>query len=116
MPWTRRRFFKRTAQAATIAAVASQLETRLSAEEQATGGNVNHSVCKWCYGKIPLNDLCVAGKEFGLQSIELLNPDQVKTVQKHGMTCAIMNGVNVPIANGTKVGGITKAFNRLEHP
>lgn len=115
MPWTRRKFFTRSAQAATIATIASQLETRLYAEEQATGGNVNHSVCKWCYQKIPLDDLCVAGKEFGLQSVELLKPEQVKTVQKHGMTCAIMSGPNPKTAEGKKVGGITKAFNRLEY-
>ena len=115
MPWTRRKFFTRSTQAATIATVATQLETRLYAEEQATGGNVNHSVCKWCYGKIPLDDLCVAGKEFGLQSVELLGPEQVKTVQKHGMTCAIMTNPTPKTAGGKKVGGIGKALNRLEH-
>jgi hydroxypyruvate isomerase len=115
MPWTRRQFVKRSAQAAAITTVAMQLETRLSAEEQATGGNVNHSVCKWCYKGVSLEDLCVAGKEFGLQSIELLNPEQVKVVQKHGLTCAIMTSPNAETKDGTKVGGIPKAFNRVEH-
>jgi hydroxypyruvate isomerase len=35
-------------------------------------GNINHSVCKWCYPKIALEDLCKAAKEIGLSSIELL--------------------------------------------
>ncbi len=37
-------------------------------------GNVNHSVCKWCYPKIELEDLCKAAKQMGMSSIELLGP------------------------------------------
>jgi len=51
--------------------------------------NINHSVCQWCYGSIPLEDLAKAAKEIGLKSIELLGPDQWAIVQKHGLTCAM---------------------------
>ena len=37
-------------------------------------GNIHHSVCRWCYGKIKLDDLCAAGKEMGLVAIDLLEP------------------------------------------
>lgn len=51
--------------------------------------NINHSVCQWCYGSIPLEDLAKAAKEIGLKSIELLGPDKWAVVQKHGLTCAM---------------------------
>jgi hydroxypyruvate isomerase len=51
--------------------------------------NINHSVCQWCYGSIPLEDLAKAAKEIGLKSIELLRPNEWATVQKHGLTCAM---------------------------
>ncbi len=105
--------------AAGVTAVAASLNERLSAADEAAGalkGRVNHSACKWCYTKfnITLEELCVAGVEMGLVSIDLLDPEDFPTVHKHGLHCAM---VSFPTAmlNGQKVGGITRAFNRVEH-
>ena len=68
-------------------------------------GNVNHSVCKWCYSKLSLEELAEAASEFGMHSIELLTPDQFPIIKKSGIACAMSNGP----------GGITKGFNRIEH-
>ncbi len=116
----RRRFIKTTASTAALTAVASSLETRLRAEDSAArqeGDNrsVNHSVCKWCYNGISLEDLCTVGKEFGLQSVELLRPSDMDTLKKHGMTCAIATAANAEGPGGKKVGGITRAWNRVEN-
>jgi hydroxypyruvate isomerase len=101
---------------AAITAVASSLVTRLTAADAAApGSRINHSVCKWCYGSIPLEDLCMAGKEFGLKSVELLAPSDFPTLQKHGMTCALIAAPSGLTASGVKVGGIESAFNRIEH-
>jgi hydroxypyruvate isomerase len=64
--------------------------------------NINHSVCQWCYGSIPLEDLAKAAKEIGLKSIELLGPDQWATVIKHGLTCAMAYVTDL---------GLNKGFN-----
>lgn len=98
--------------AAATALAAATLAERLSAADEKSGGSgkLNHSVCKWCYPKISVEDLAKAGKQFGLQSIELLGPDDWAAAQKQGLTCAMaMN----PTVDG--LGGITKAFNRVEH-
>ncbi len=73
-------------------------------------GRVNHSVCKWCYPKISLDDLCKAGKEFGLRSVELLSPADFPTLKKHDLVCAMVGN---PVVDG--LGGIEKAWNRVEH-
>ena len=86
---------------------------RLHAADDALGklkGRVHHSVCKWCYGKIPLDDFCKASKEMGLQSVELLNPPDFPTLQKYSLTCAMVSN---PVVDG--LGGIGKAWNRVEH-
>lgn len=112
----RRQFFIRTGAASAVTALAASLGERLAAQDAASGGvAINHSVCKWCYGSVPLEDLCTAGKEFGLQSIELLAPKDIKVVQKHGMTCALVNFPTVKTEAEVKVGGIGKAWNRIEH-
>jgi len=64
-------------------------------------GNINHSVCKWCYN-MPLEQLAEAAQEIGLQSIELLNSDEWSTLKRYGLQCAISNGSPL---------GITKGFN-----
>ncbi|CAN5157400.1 TIM barrel protein [soil metagenome] len=116
---SRRRFFTTSAKTAAITGVAASLHHRLSAAEEAgaaagTKGRVNHSVCKWCYPQIGLDDLCVAGKEFGLSSIDLLQPSDFETLANHGMTCAMVANPTATVGEH-KVGGIEKAWNRLEH-
>ncbi|TWT79175.1 putative hydroxypyruvate isomerase YgbM [Planctomycetes bacterium CA13] len=117
-PVNRRDFVSSAGKTAAAAAIFSALQTRLAAEDEvaeAAGGRINHSVCKWCYGSIPLEDLAVAGKAFGLQSIELLQPSEVPTIQKHGLTCALVSNPTAKTATGKKVGGIPEAWNRVEH-
>jgi hydroxypyruvate isomerase len=69
------------------------------------GPGFQHSACKWCYHDIQLEDLAIAGREFGLQSIELLDPKDWPVVQRHGLTCAMANGTTT----------IPHGFNRLEN-
>lgn len=63
-------------------------------------GNVNHSVCKWCYPDVPLEQLCEVGKEIGLKSIELLDPHQWAIVDRYGLTCAMANSSPLHITKG----------------
>jgi hydroxypyruvate isomerase len=65
-------------------------------------GNINHSVCQWCYSSIPLDDLAKAAQQMGLKSVELLKPDEWPVVQKYGLTCAMAYATSF---------GLTKGFN-----
>jgi len=107
---TRRSALTQLAAGAAVASTAAALAERLAAADAAAQVKINHSACKWCYSKIPLDDLCAAGKQFGLQSVELLDPPDFATVKKHGLHCAM---VSFPQKDG--IGRIEKAFNRLEH-
>jgi len=109
----RRGFLKKSSYAVAAAGAAISLEHRLAASELATksaqeetGSSVNHSVCKWCYNGISLEDLCVAGKKFGLQSVELLQPSDLEVLKKHDLTCALIGFPTGKAPNGKKVGGI----------
>ncbi len=76
---------------------------------------INHSVCRWCYEDIPFEEFCVAVKEIGLQSIDLLETSDFAVMDKHGLECAVVTFPTTITKEGTKVGMIEKAFNRLEH-
>ncbi len=68
-------------------------------------GKINHSVARWCYSKIPLDDLCKAAKDMGIKSVELQGPAEWPTIKKYGLTCALPWGAGL---------GIEKGFNNPE--
>lgn len=76
---------------------------------------IRHSFCRWCYDSIPLEDLCVAAKEIGVTSIDLVMPDDLALLAKHGLTSAMISFPTGETPEGVLVGRIEKAFNRLEH-
>ena len=63
-------------------------------------GNINHSVCQWCYASIPLEELVIAAKEMGITSIDLLRSDEWSIAAKHGLTCAMGYASKVSLNRG----------------
>ena len=61
-------------------------------------GNIKQSVCRWCYGRIPLEKLAAEAKKMGFKSVELLSPAEYLKIKPLGMTCAMIGGAD--IANG----------------
>jgi hydroxypyruvate isomerase len=119
---TNRRDFVTTSGTAVAAALIGTLGERLQAENRTvlagsalSGRKINHSVCKWCYGNIPLEDLCFAGSEFGLQSVEIISPADKPTLDKYGMTCAMAVNPTTTAGDGHQVGGIGRGWNRREY-
>ncbi|HNQ90497.1 MAG TPA: TIM barrel protein [Verrucomicrobiota bacterium] len=76
-----------------------------AAEPARLKGNIHHSVSAWCYGGIKLDDLCAAARDMGIESVELLGPDDWPTVRKHGLVCAMCNGPD----------SIGYGWNRVDH-
>ena len=92
------------------AVVMTSLAGSLQGEEriQARKNRIRQSACKWCYDKIPLDDLCVFGARIGLAGIDLLQPEDYEVPRRHGLICTM------GYAGG---GEIKDALNRLEnHP
>jgi hydroxypyruvate isomerase len=106
---SRRSALGRISGGAIAFATAANTSHRLRAEDAVGSklkGRINHSVCKWCYGKIALDEFCEAGKRIGLQSVELLETKDFATLKKYNLNCAMVSGVP---------GGITSGLNRLEN-
>jgi hydroxypyruvate isomerase len=106
---TRRSALKKisgTAVAAAAAAALPSLPARAQDKPAALKGNIRHAVCKWCYGKIPLEEFCVAAKGMGITGIDLLGVEDFPTLKKHGLTCSMVSGVP---------GGIPTGLNRVEN-
>lgn len=87
--------------AATAAAAAIPLTSNsMSFIPRALKGNINHSVCQWCFSYMPLEELVLAAKKMGITSIDLLKPEEWSVAIKHGLTCAMAYGSNRGLAKG----------------
>ena len=69
------------------------------------GGRLKHSVCRWCFGGMSLEELCGHAKAIGIGSVELLGEKEWDIPTKFGLTCAVANGPT----------SISRGFNRIEH-
>ncbi|HVR28324.1 MAG TPA: TIM barrel protein [Thermoanaerobaculia bacterium] len=67
-------------------------------------GRIRQSVCKWCYPRLSVEELCAAAAGLGLHSVELLGPESYEVVRRHGLVCAVTNTHSIP-----------KGLNRPEH-
>lgn len=90
--------------AGTGAVAGMSLAHRIEAAEAVLSANlkgrVNHSVCRWCYNSIPLEELCQAAKNIGLTSVELTGPDEWPVLKKYGLTSAMPWGAGMGIEKG----------------
>jgi hydroxypyruvate isomerase len=104
---SRRALIRNTALAAAGAAVAAGAKSLAVTPAEVTrvvkNGRINQSVSKWCYGKLSLDELCIASKNLGLKAIDLLGPGDFPTLKKHGLACSMIN-----------THGLGKGLNRKE--
>lgn len=105
---SRRNVIKKLAGGAAVALAGASLAHRVSATEavleKGLKGKINHSVCRWCYNEIPLEELCKAANKIGIASIELTGPEEWPLLKKYGLTSAMPWGAGK---------GITEGFNNL---
>jgi hydroxypyruvate isomerase len=69
-------------------------------------GQIKQSVSRWCYEKIPLDDLCAYAAQIGLKGVDLLGPEEYEIPGRHGLVCTMA------YAGG---GEIPSALNRVEN-
>jgi len=111
---------RRTAlkQIGTGTALATMTLTNLPAADTtapAPKGRIKQSVCQWCFRDMPLDDLCAAAAGMGLKSVELLAPKDFPTLKKHGLICAMVTAPNTKVGEVSGIGGIPRAWNRIEY-
>lgn len=63
-------------------------------------GRIRQSVSRWCYEKIPLEELCEKGAAMGLKAIDLLNEDEWDVPRRYGLACSMGYGGGGEIRSG----------------
>ena len=63
-------------------------------------GRIRQSVSRWCYEKIPLEELCEKAAAMGLKAIDLLNEDGWEVPRRYGLVCSMGYGGGGEIRSG----------------
>ncbi|QEC41341.1 hydroxypyruvate isomerase family protein [Pseudobacter ginsenosidimutans] len=74
--------------------------TSTSDNQQTLKGKINHSVCRWCFGSVPLEEFAAAVKKMGIYAIDLVGPKDWPTLQKHGIFSSMCNGAEINLVDG----------------
>lgn len=86
--------------ALTSAGLLSSFSEDAQNKVMALKGNINHSVCRWCFSAMSVEELCIAAKEIGLKAIDLVGPKDWPTLQKYGLEASMCNGAEINLVNG----------------
>ncbi|MBS1626584.1 MAG: TIM barrel protein [Bacteroidetes bacterium] len=101
---SRREVIKKIAMGAvginSISSFALTEETTSLTKEKTLKGNINHSVCRWTYESMSIEDLCIAAKKIGLQAIDLVGPKDWDILKKHGLYSSMCNGAEINLIDG----------------
>lgn len=67
-------------------------------------GNIRHSVCRWCFGEMSVEELAQVCQRLGIEGIDLIGPGDWPVLKEYGLTGTM-----------TPSHGIGKGFNRIEN-
>jgi hydroxypyruvate isomerase len=63
-------------------------------------GNIRHSVCRWTYNDMSLEDLCVFAKKIGISAIDLIGPKEWHILKAHDLDSSMCNGAELNLVDG----------------
>ncbi len=100
---TRREALKATAATAALVAPMPAPAAKASA------GRLKQSLARWCYAKIPIDDLCRTAADLGITGMDLVAPEDWPVCRKYGITPAMVQGAVIGSPNPFSEGWNNKA-------
>src|SRR5437016_5138891 len=79
---------RRAVLAAGTAASLANLGSIVHADEQSPviqNRRINQTVCQWCYGKMPVEELAQNAARMGLKGVDLVGPQHFATLKRYGL-------------------------------
>ncbi len=74
------------------ASVAAALIPAAAHAAPASAGRLKQSLARWCYAKIPIDDLCRAAADMGITGMDLVAPEDWPVLRKYGITPCMVQG------------------------
>lgn len=100
----RRSLLRHSVTGAIGLAALPQLGSRALADDapaqQALKGNIHHSVARWTFDFLSLEELCQLSTELGITAIDLVGPEEWPVLQRYGLDSSMCNGAELSLEDG----------------
>lgn len=96
----RRNVIKTMALGTGALAIPSLSNENSNIDESPLKGNINHSVCQWCYSTIPIETLAKEASKLGLIGIDLIGPQHWDILKKYNLDSTMCNGAELNLVDG----------------
>lgn len=96
----RRNVIKTMALGTGALAIPSLSHENSNIDESPLKGKINHSVCQWCYGTIPIETLAKEASKLGLIGIDLIGPQHWDILKKYNLDSTMCNGAELNLVDG----------------
>nr|WP_136250965.1 TIM barrel protein [Ningiella ruwaisensis] len=63
-------------------------------------GNIKHSVSRWTYGDLSIEELCKTVKSLGFSAIDLVGPEDWPVLKQYGIDSSMCNGAELNLVDG----------------
>ena len=63
-------------------------------------GHINHSVARWTYGDLSIEELCQTVNTIGFSAIDLVGPQDWPTLKRYGIESSMCNGAEINLVDG----------------
>jgi hydroxypyruvate isomerase len=63
-------------------------------------GNIHHSVSRWTYGHLSIEELCQLVKSIGFSAIDLVGPQDWPTLKRYEIDSSMCNGAELNLIDG----------------
>ncbi len=82
------------------AELASPSATPSTALSSALKGNIHHSVARWTFGFLSIEELCLLVRRLGFSAIDLVGPNDWHILKQHGVDSSMCNGAELNLEDG----------------
>ena len=100
----RRSLLRHSVTGAIGLAALPQLGSRALADDtpsqRALKGNIHHSVARWTFDFLSLEELCQLSTELGITAIDLVGPEEWPVLQRYGLDSSMCNGAELSLEDG----------------
>jgi hydroxypyruvate isomerase len=100
----RRSLMRKTLAAAlglpSIAALVSGVHAQESATPPELRGNIHHSVARWTFNFLTLEELCALVQRLGFSAIDLIGPNEWHILKEWGVDSSMCNGAEISLEEG----------------
>lgn len=63
-------------------------------------GNIRHSMCRWTYSHLTLEELCKTVQRLGVNAIDLIGPKEWNILKSFGIDSSMCNGAEISLTEG----------------